>query len=249
MDKKAKIATITALVIVLSVVALMVYAAPKKCNNGVDDDNDGLVDYPNDPGCSSTSDNTETGTAICDNGVDETNDRDTLADFRLSGGDPGCTSATDMSEVDGQCDDLSDNDGDGLNDYPSDTGCASFSDSSEYGTAQCDDGVDNDGDTKTDFSTFNYLQDRDSKCSSSADNDESPKDSCTDTDGGQVSGTQGTVSGDDESVPYSLTDFCVDTTTLTEYYCGTKVQDYAPLNININCAGNQTNSCVNGACV
>jgi len=211
MDKKAKIATITALVIAMSILALTVFAAPKKCNNGVDDDNDGLVDYPNDPGCSGKQDNTETGTSlVCDNGADATNDRDTLADFRLSSGDPGCNSTLDTSEIDGQCDDLSDND----------------------------------ADTHLDFTATG-----DSKCVSFSDNDESPKDSCSDTDGGQISGTQGTVSGDDESVPYSLTDFCVDTVTLTEYYCGTKAQDYAPLNTNINCAMNQTTSCSNGACV
>lgn len=280
MDKKAKIATIFSIIAVSIVLALMVFAAPKKCNNGIDDDNDGLIDYPNDPGCSSLQDNTETGTAICDNGVDQTNDRDTLADFRLSGGDPGCISATDSSEidgdcddlddetndrdnltdstdpgctstsdtseVDGQCDDFSDNDGDSLYDYPADTGCTSFSDPSELGTAQCDDGTDNDGDTKADFG---YDQTRDSKCSSSTDNDESPRDSCSDSDGGTPIGVQGTVSGDDESIPYSLTDFCIDSINLTEYYCGILAQDYAPLSTNVNCVANGTTSCSNGACV
>ncbi len=32
---------------------------PAQCENGLDDDNDGLIDYPADPGCSSTSDNDE----------------------------------------------------------------------------------------------------------------------------------------------------------------------------------------------
>ncbi|MBI3026984.1 hypothetical protein HYY70_02630 [Candidatus Woesearchaeota archaeon] len=140
MNKKAKIATITALVIAISVIALMVYAAPKKCNNGVDDDNDGLVDWPTDPGCSSKTDNTETGTAICDNGVDESNDADTLADFRLSGGDAGCTSATDNNERDGHCDDTFDNDIDGFVDYPNDPECTSFA-SKEGNCADTDGGI------------------------------------------------------------------------------------------------------------
>ena len=55
MNKKAQIAIITTLVIAVAVVALLVYAAPKKCNNNIDDDNDGLIDYPSDPGCSDTS--------------------------------------------------------------------------------------------------------------------------------------------------------------------------------------------------
>ena len=284
MDKKAKIASIVSIVGVLMVLALIVFATPKlragakKCNNGVDDDNDGLVDYPNDPGCSSNGDNSETSTSlVCDNGSDATNDRDTLADFRLSGGDPGCTSATDSSEIDGECDDgldsadrdnLSDatdpgctstsdqtetdgecddvvdsaSDADSLGDA-ADPGCTSTSDTSEV-NGQCDDLSDNDADTHSDFTSTG-----DSKCSSFSDNDESPRDFCSDTDGGIVSGIQGTVSGDDESVPYSFTDSCLDVTNLTERYCGTRSQDYAPLSINLNCAGNATTQCVNGACV
>ena len=206
MDKKARIATITALVIAISVVALIVYAAPKKCNNGVDDDNDGLVDYPNDPGCSGLQDNTETSSAlVCDNGLDETNDADTLADFRLSGGDAGCSSATDNNERDGPCDDLSDND----------------------------------GDLKIDFTNVNGTADP--ECGSYADVEHE----CTDTDGGQVYTVQGTTSGSFGGTPFSGTDSCVDTVTLTEYYCN-------PYNLgsqNVNCAGNATTQCSNGACV
>lgn len=280
MDKKAKIASIISIIAVFLIMVLMVFAAPKKCNNGVDDDNDGLVDYPNDPGCSSSADNSETSTSlVCDDGVDQTNDRDTLADFRLSGGDPGCNSTLDTSEIDGQCDDsldsadrdtLSDatdpgctstsdqtetdgecddvvdsaNDADSLGDA-SDPGCTSTSDTSEI-NGQCDDKIDNDGDTHTDAAPFPA----DSKCNFNfSDSDEGPRDFCNDTDGGIVSGTQGTVSGDDESVPFSSTDVCADGVTLTEYYCGDVFQDYAPLSTSVNCAGNQTTSCSNGACV
>ncbi len=127
MDKRAKIASIVSLIAVFLVLALMVFAAPKKCRNGVDDDNDGLVDYPNDPGCSSSRDNDEhSSTLVCDNGLDETNDADTLADFQLSGGDLGCVSATDNNERDGPCDDTIDNDGDSFIDYPNDPECTSF---------------------------------------------------------------------------------------------------------------------------
>lgn len=34
-------------------------AAPKQCNDGIDNDGDGLTDYPNDPGCDSPTDNNE----------------------------------------------------------------------------------------------------------------------------------------------------------------------------------------------
>ena len=130
-----------------------------------------------------------------------------MADFRLTNGDPGCTSATDTSEIDGQCDDL----------------------------------ADNDGDTKTDFGTTNT---KDSKCTSFSDNDESPRDNCGDSDNGITPGIQGTVSGDDESVPFSLTDFCIDTATLNEYHCGALQQDYAPLSTTFTC----NNTCSNGTC-
>lgn len=210
------------------------------CDDGIDNDNDGLVDL-SDAGCTSTSDSSELGIAACDNGVDEENDRDTLSDFRLSGGDPGCTSATDNDERDGECDDQINNDFDGAIDYPTDAGCTSFSDPSELGAVQCDDGADNDGDTHPDMV--------DSKCASMTDTDESPRDFCSDTDGGQVFGTQGTVSGDDESVSFSNTDFCIDSTTLKEYYCGAQWQDYVPLSTNFNCAGNVSTTCSNGACI
>ena len=140
MNRKAKIASVVSLVAVFLVMVLIVFAAPKKCNNNVDDDNDGLKDYPNDPGCSSATDNDEhSSSLVCDNGLDETNDRDSLADYRLSGGDPGCTSATDTSEVDGQCDDLADNDADGYIDYPSDPECNNFADL-EYDCTDTDGG-------------------------------------------------------------------------------------------------------------
>lgn len=113
--------------------------ALKLCNNGADDDGDGLVDYPSDPGCSTRRDNTETNSSlVCDNGQDETNDADSLADFRVSGGDPGCISTTDSSEIDGQCDDLGDNDGDGHTDL-SDSECTEFSDNSESPRDFCTD--------------------------------------------------------------------------------------------------------------
>ncbi len=66
------------------------------CDDGSDNDGDGLTDYPADPGCQSASDNDERGSAACDDGAD--NDGDGLSDFRLSGGDPGCASASDSDE-------------------------------------------------------------------------------------------------------------------------------------------------------
>jgi hypothetical protein len=77
------------------------------CDNGLDEDNDGLVDFSSlpgsDPGCSGPADTSErcpTGgsCAACDDGFD--NDADSRTDFRLDGGgDFQCTGPTDTSET------------------------------------------------------------------------------------------------------------------------------------------------------
>jgi hypothetical protein len=106
----------------------------KACYDGLDNDNDGKVDYPNDPGCESFSDNNETDILPqCSNGVDD--DGDGKTDFP---DDSGCIDADDDSEsippsTGGvpQCNDGMDNDSDGLTDYPDDPGCADISDNDE----------------------------------------------------------------------------------------------------------------------
>jgi len=71
-----------------------------QCSDGVDNNGDGRVDYPNDPSCTSAADNTETTVCpgpmcpVCTNGNDDDGDalRDYPADF-------GCASAAGTSEV------------------------------------------------------------------------------------------------------------------------------------------------------
>ncbi len=75
-----------------------------QCNDGIDNDGDGLIDYPADPGCSSATDDDETNSS-----------------------GPGGGSAP-------ICHDFIDNDGDGLVDFPNDPGCDSYADSSEIDT-------------------------------------------------------------------------------------------------------------------
>lgn len=66
------------------------------CSDGVDNDGDGSTSYPNDPGCTSPTDNSE-GDAItgyaCSDGID--NDGDGYTDYPS---DPGCVTASDTSE-------------------------------------------------------------------------------------------------------------------------------------------------------
>ncbi len=116
------------------------------CGDRQDNDGDGLVDYPDDYGCTALSDDSEDNPA-CSDGED--NDGDGLLDWEQ---DPGCrNNARNTTESnDYACGDGRDNDGDGKVDYPADPGCSSRTDSSEV-DPQCSDGLDNDGDGRVDF--------------------------------------------------------------------------------------------------
>jgi hypothetical protein len=79
------------------------------CDNGLDDDHDGSVDFPDDPGCAEPEDASERGTLACDNGLDD--DGDGRVDYRVDGsGDLGCWDGSSTSETT-QCQDGLDNDG------------------------------------------------------------------------------------------------------------------------------------------
>lgn len=73
---------------------------PPACSNGIDDDGDGLTDYPSDPDCQSAAGTSEASPPpapkpACSDGQD--NDGDGLTDLR----DPGCRGKeTGVSEVD-----------------------------------------------------------------------------------------------------------------------------------------------------
>ena len=73
--------------------------APAACEDGLDNDSDGKIDYPADPGCSSLTDTSETdpppATVECNDGVDNADPEDTLVDLA----DPGCSSSTDTDET------------------------------------------------------------------------------------------------------------------------------------------------------
>jgi len=72
-----------------------------QCNDKIDNDNDGLIDFPRDPGCSKKADQSELNPDIeCDDGID--NDLDGAIDTL----DAGCTGPTDDDETncgDGVC--------------------------------------------------------------------------------------------------------------------------------------------------
>ncbi len=112
----------------------------------------------------------------CSDGVD--NDTDGKCDFFgcVVGGltlppDPGCFSTTDNDESDNQCNDKTDNNGNGLIDYPGDPACYAPWDTTE-GNPACSDGIDNDGDGLVDLA--------DPNCVNGADPTEWPAPACAD---------------------------------------------------------------------
>ena len=157
---------------------VMVVPEAPECSDGIDNDDDGLADFPSDPGCDDANDPSERSPSLpCDDGIE--NDGDGLIDFP---DDPGCLIPTWFTESP-QCDDQVDNDGDGGVDT-ADRGCPAgwflfeqtvcddgldndedglvdFADDPSCGglpfglveTTKCSDGVDNDGDGLTDFPT------------------------------------------------------------------------------------------------
>jgi hypothetical protein len=154
-----------------------------KCENGIDDDADGLVDWPADPGCFDGADNDEYNSPppakqACEDLLD--NDGDGKADYPA---DPGCTSAIDNDEYNAppppplpKCENGIDDDGDGLIDWPNDPGCTEGPDNDEYNTPVyvCSNGLDDDGDGKVDYPN-------DPGCTSNNDTDEyNPPPACSD---------------------------------------------------------------------
>ncbi len=137
----------------------------RQCQDGLDNDNDGAADYPNDFGCISADDNDELYTkSQCQDGYD--NDLDGQTDLN----DPSCTDRQDNDESSlpgrPQCRDGIDNDSDGTADYPNDFSCSSADDADEgWPRAQCQDGYDNDADGLIDFP-------QDPACTGVQDNDE-----------------------------------------------------------------------------
>lgn len=107
-----------------------------QCSDGIDNDGDGTIDFPDDTGCS--SDNGEEEAAPqkpqCSDGRD--NDNDGVSDYPA---DPGCFAPNQDDEKDDcpngpncpECANGKDDDMNGSRDYPDDPGCTSASDGTE----------------------------------------------------------------------------------------------------------------------
>jgi hypothetical protein len=71
------------------------------CNDRLDNDGDGAIDYPADPGCASKTDHDETDVAAppkpqCSDGINNDSSEDAWVDYP---NDPGCTDANDNTEL------------------------------------------------------------------------------------------------------------------------------------------------------
>lgn len=136
------------------------------CFDGLDNDNDGLVDF-NDPDCE--ADALEGTTTECSDGID--NDQDGFVDRE----DLGCRSILDNSELNFESSDLCENglddDGDRLTDAQ-DPGCWDGAESLPFdfeSLPACADGADNDNNGFTDFASG------DTSCSHAGDLSEGPE--------------------------------------------------------------------------
>ncbi len=107
------------------------------CSDQVDNDGDGMTDFPDDLGCISAVDETEDSPTMpqCNDGRD--NDGDGTSDYP---NDPGCFAEQSDDETDdcptgpncAQCGNGQDDDMNGATDYPNDPGCESAADTSEF---------------------------------------------------------------------------------------------------------------------
>lgn len=107
------------------------------CSDGIDNDGDGAIDFPDDSGCKNESDEEDDIVPPqCDDGRD--NDGDGKHDYP---NDPGCFAPNQDSEEDDcpdgpqcpQCSNGKDDDMNGQTDYPEDSGgCTDASDNDEY---------------------------------------------------------------------------------------------------------------------
>ncbi len=125
------------------------------CWNEIDDDDDGAIDYPFDPGCAAKGGLDEEDPPelpACANG--ENDDEDERIDWPDDG---GCHAKGDDDEVNqrpGECGNRVDDDMDGLADFPADPGCHSAGDLSEADDERrpaCADERDNDRDGLVDY--------------------------------------------------------------------------------------------------
>lgn len=151
-----------------------------ECDDGIDNDGDGLVDYRQDPGCRGSIYGIER--PACSDGID--NDGDGFIDYPA---DTQCWGPYDRFEdhfhlapndsPNPQCDDGIDNDHDGFIDWMNDPECSLNPTRFFESFAQCSNGIDDDGDGFVDYpadpncTSLNDPTEQVSQCADGIDND------------------------------------------------------------------------------
>jgi len=128
-----------------------------QCSDGIDNDNDQKIDYPADTGCFSLIDDSE----ICGQ-----HSECSIVCLQVIGADtPRCSSTGNCyCGSKQQCSDGVDNDGDGLIDYPADTGCFYLLDNSETCSSNSECSIDCTTSTKCSSTGDCYCESTLSKC-------------------------------------------------------------------------------------
>lgn len=142
-----------------------------ECSDKKDNDSDGKIDYPTDPGCYGPKDDDEYNP---DDATQCSDKKDNDKDGKIDLADPGCEDASDCDESDDpvyECSDKKDNDKDGRVDS-ADPGCKDPTDDDESDEPECSDLRDNDKDGSIDL--------KDPGCTSPNDDDEDSETECSD---------------------------------------------------------------------
>jgi len=218
----------------------------KACSDGIDNDNDGLIDYPADPGCENPNDGNEADNPHkqCNDGMD--NDNDGLTDYPL---DPGCSGPSDDDEANAPVDSCGDSDG-GIIYNVSGTVSGYYGGSAYSYTDSCASGINLNeyycSGTSSSSTTYactdmgaNYIC-SEGKCVYSA--PPPPDNNCSDSDGGLVYNVTGAALGYYNGSFYEYIDSCSNSSSLTEYFCSATLSNstlYACGNMGANytCSG------------
>ncbi len=242
-----------------------------QCRDKLDNDGDGYIDYPNDPGCSSKKDASELNPNIeCDDGKD--NDLDGKRDLA----DLGCSSPTDKDETNcgdavceggetdkickQDCASCADTDG-GISTIVKGTTAGQLNNAQFSHTDSC---IDTWNVTEY-YCSASYEKSQAFMCAGEGygytcnDGRCLFTNRCNDTEvNGQDNPNvgvgnlyiQGTVYGTDNGINFSYTDFCLDSSVVTDYYC----LKYKPGSNNYNCVPPTSNDtrqyiCSAGVCI
>jgi len=205
MNKQTKnIAIISAFVLTVILIIGLVMAAPlfkgkPQCKDGIDNDGDGLIDYPKDPGCASLEDRDEYNTPVCSDECSPAGKKQCFENYVITCGN-----------------------------FDSDS-CLEWDTLGTYCIYGCSNGVCNNPPPANESVCGNSVCESDETCDNCASDCGQcpPVNTCTDTDGFNLY-LQGTVSGLLNGEAYSYTDYCVDSIQLEEYYCaGSNYYSYA----------------------